>query len=128
MKLCQYANGADRALKSRLTGPENFKFAGCNDGHIFTAPVGSFAANAFGLHDMHGNVQEWTEDCSHPTYQGAPTDGKAWTIGECDLRVLRGGSWWLPPTMLRSAFRLTGSSIFKSYNDQGFRVARTLSP
>ena len=59
-----------------------------------TAPVGSFAANAFGLYDMHGNVWEWVEDCFHDNYEGAPDDGSAWTAdGDCNSRVLRGGSW-----------------------------------
>ena len=57
-------------------------------------PVGSFPSNAFGLHDMHGNVWEWVEDCWHDSYSGAPSDGSAWTTGgDCSKRVLRGGSW-----------------------------------
>src|SRR5689334_17470846 len=61
-----------------------------------TAPVGSFAANGFGLYDMVGNVREWTEDCYHDTYSGAPTDGSAWIEGgNCYDRVVRGGSFLL---------------------------------
>ena len=71
-----------------------------------TAPVGSFGANAWGLHDMHGNVWEWTEDCWHDSYVGAPRDGSAWTVGEnCGQRVLRGGSWNDFPGVLRAAIR-----------------------
>ena len=62
-----------------------------------TAPVGSFAANGFGVHDMHGNVWEWVEDCWNGSYAGAPTDGSAWRSGECEQRVLRGGSWNISP-------------------------------
>ncbi len=58
-----------------------------------TAPVGSFNPNAFGLHDMHGNLWEWVQDCWNGSYQGAPADGSAWTSGDCERRVLRGGSW-----------------------------------
>ena len=65
----------------------------CGDSWDYTAPVGSFAANAFGLHDVHGNVWEWVEDCWNGNYAGAPSDGSAWESGNCDGRVLRGGSW-----------------------------------
>ena len=60
-----------------------------------TAPVGSFSANRWGLHDMHGNVWEWVQDCWNGNYRGAPTDGSAWESGDCSERVLRGGSWRL---------------------------------
>ena len=92
-----------------------------------TAPVGSFAANQFGLYDMVGNVWEWTEDCWHDSYEGAPADGSAWTSGDCNLRVVRGGSWSDDPDFLRSAYRDRDSSVIRS-NDLGFRVARTLTP
>ncbi len=58
-----------------------------------TAPVGAFSPNAFGLHDMHGNVYEWVRDCWNESYSGAPSDGSAWQTGNCSRRVLRGGSW-----------------------------------
>ena len=71
-----------------------------------TVPVGSFPSNSFGLHDVHGNVSEWIEDCVHGNYSGAPSDGTAWPAGgECGKRVLRGGSWDYVPRYLRSAFR-----------------------
>ena len=92
-----------------------------------TAPVGSFPANAFGLHDAHGNVWEWVEDCWNWSYAGAPTDGSAWTGGNCGSRLLRGGSWNNVPRSLRSANRGWSTSGFR-YFDNGFRVARTLSP
>ena len=57
------------------------------------APAGSFSPNAFGLHDMNGNLWEWVEDCYNNSFSGAPTDGSAWLAGNCGSHVLRGGSW-----------------------------------
>jgi formylglycine-generating enzyme required for sulfatase activity len=93
---------------------------------IATQPVGGKAANAFGLHDMHGNVWEWVEDCWHDSYNGAPSDGAAWTTACTDgsRRVLRGGSWELSPQNLRSALRFWNSTDFRDFN-LGFRVGRT---
>src|SRR5262249_449287 len=87
--LCGYANGADLTAKDKNASWA----ASCRDGHVNTAPVGSFKPNPFGLHDMHGNVWEWVEDNWHPHYQGAPTDGSVWQGGDSSLRVQRGGSW-----------------------------------
>ena len=93
-----------------------------------TVPVGSFPANGFGLHDVHGNVWEWVEDCWHGNYGGAPSDGGAWTSGgNCDRRVLRGGSWNDGPRYLRAANRFANWTGYRS-NYIGFRVARTLAP
>ena len=93
-----------------------------------TAPVGSFAPNQFGLYDMHGNVWEWVEDCLHINYEGAPKDGSAWIAqGDCNHRVVRGGSWAGYPVGLRSALRFWYSADDHG-NDLGFRVARTLAP
>ena len=92
-----------------------------------TVPVGSFAANAWGLHDVHGNVWEWVQDCWNGNYQGVPADGSAWLDSICSDRVLRGGSWLSTPRILRSATRDGSSSGFRGY-DSGFRVARTLTP
>ena len=90
--------------------------------------VGSFPANRFGLHDMHGNALEWVEDCWHDDYEGAPEKGEAWTHdGNCDFRVLRGGSWVNPAGYLRSTFR-TGLEIGKRWTHVGFRVARPIAP
>ena len=93
-----------------------------------TAPVGSFAANGFGLHDMAGNVWEWVEDCWHDSYaeEGRPDDGSAWVSGDCSRRVLRGGSWGYHPRFVRSAYRLRLDPVIRS-TYFGFRVARTLS-
>ena len=86
-----------------------------------TAPAGSFAANAWGLHDMLGNVWELVEDRWHENYARAPRDGSAWTSG--GGRVSRGGSWSNGPWGLRSASRIRHNG---GLYDLGFRVARTL--
>jgi formylglycine-generating enzyme required for sulfatase activity len=92
------------------------------------AQVGSFAPNQFGLHDMHGNVWEWVEDCYHDNYNGAPTDGTAWAAGSvCTLRVLRGGSFYDKSPEIRSAHRLWIAPGNRMVH-VGFRVARTLNP
>ena len=79
----------------------------------------------WGVYDVHGNAWEWVEDCAQDTYQGAPTDGSAWTLGECSRRVLRGGAWGA--LYLRSAYRgSTLSGLRGSF--LGFRLARTLNP
>jgi len=72
-----------------------------------TTRVGSFPANAWGLHDMHGNVWEWCADAWHPDYVGAPNDGRPWIDLDAEqaLRLLRGGSWNFIPWGCRSAFR-----------------------
>ena len=92
-----------------------------------TAPVGSFSPNVWGLHDVHGNVLEWVQDCRNDSYAGAPSDGRAWTEGGCSSRVLRGGAWDFESRSLRSAFR-GWSSVDRRNFSFGFRVARTLTP
>jgi formylglycine-generating enzyme required for sulfatase activity len=93
-------------------------------GSMQTAPVGSFEANAWGLHDMHGNAYEWVEDCLHAGYKNAPDDGRAWREengGDCTFRVLRGGSWYFFQDFARSADRLW-TDPFSRINYVGFRV------
>jgi formylglycine-generating enzyme required for sulfatase activity len=92
-----------------------------------TAPVGSFAPNQFGLYDMVGNVWEWIQDCAHPNYNGAPTDGTAWQGADCNGLVIRGGSWNFSPESVRSAMRGWSTEGGRD-NYLGFRVARTLAP
>jgi hypothetical protein len=86
----------------------NYTYKGSAEGEFqaWTVPVGSFMPNAFGLHDMHGNVWEWCHDPWHKSYEGAPIDGSAWEEGgEKGSRVLRGGSWGLRPRDCRAACR-----------------------
>ena len=98
---------------------------GCGSRWGETVPVGSFAANAWGLHDMHGNVSEWVEDCWQDNYWGVPSDGRAWTSGGDCSRVARGGSWNHFPRLLRAANRIRLDAGYRN-DSVGFRVARTL--
>ncbi len=91
-----------------------------------TAPVGSFSPNGFGLYDMVGNARQWTLDCWHDSYKEAPSNGSAWTSGDCGRRLVRGSAWNHNPWDLRVAFRL-GSPLGDRYSTFGFRLARTLN-
>jgi len=91
-----------------------------------THPVGERKANDWGLHDMHGNVWEWVQDCKID-YKDTPRDGSAAKAADGCARVLRGGSWLIGPQFLRSAYRTYGMPDFGNYYF-GVRVARTLSP
>ena len=126
---CRHANGFDRELTARLR-VENVGTgvvpASCSDGYHGVAPVGSFKPNGFGLHDVSGNVWEWTDDCWNESHAGAPADGSARTRGYCVPRVVRGGSWNNPPGLLRSAFRDGIPRQDRGFN-VGFRVARTMN-
>ena len=105
---------------------------GCDSGSKWsgkrTSPVGSFEHNAFGLYDLHGNVWKWVEDCWHRNYEGAPSDGSAWTSG-CDIamHVVRGGSWLYDPRDMRSANRYWEAPSNHDY-DIGFRLVQDLNP
>ncbi|MCH8478767.1 MAG: SUMF1/EgtB/PvdO family nonheme iron enzyme [Wenzhouxiangella sp.] len=90
-------------------------------------PVASFAPNAFGLYDTHGNVSEWVQDCWNDNYAGAPTNGSAWMTGDCSLAVWRSGNYVNFGGVVRSAYR--GSHPRDSrFLNHGFRVARSTSP
>jgi formylglycine-generating enzyme required for sulfatase activity len=121
---CAFANVADKSFKSKY--PDyRWPIHECDDRHVYTAPGATFKANAFGLLDMLGNVWEWTEDCYSDSYKGAPTDGSAWTKGDCGRRVWRGGSWVDGPAGVRSADR-GGDGTGGRGDGVGFRPARTL--
>ena len=134
---CAYANGGDRSFSDMLIGSvENpdavgvattisAYFASCEDWHHYSAPVGSYRPNDFGLHDTIGNVAEWTEDCWNKNYRRAPKDVQAWTAGNCQLRVARGGSYMSQQRQLRSAHRLAVRDTERRVT-MGFRVVRSL--
>lgn len=125
--LCRFGNGGDQSLKKSGWGHEKAPFAPCDDGHLYTAAVGSFLPNQFGLYDMHGNASEWVEDCYSDNYTGAKTDGSASITGDCARRVTRGGAWLTYPVQLRSAARYK-QDVDGRNSIVGFRVARTLTP
>jgi formylglycine-generating enzyme required for sulfatase activity len=121
-RICEYGNSADLSAREARGG---WIESSCKDGFAEMAPVGSLKPNSLNLYDMHGNVWEWVQDCWNGNYQSAPSDGSAWTKGDCSLRVIRGGSWAAEVTGLRSADRgwnrpNAGSTTI------GFRVARSL--
>jgi formylglycine-generating enzyme required for sulfatase activity len=112
-------------------GKDNANCNGCGskwDNRLF-ATVDSFAPNPFGLYGVLGNAWQWTADCWHPNYVGAPQDGSAWAEANCSKRVIRGGSWHNLPVFVRSAARV-GSDRNGSESDYsglaGFRLARDL--
>ncbi|WP_411970017.1 formylglycine-generating enzyme family protein [Paucibacter sp. DJ2R-2] len=130
--LCSAGNVADRGLLVRQQG---WVVAPCNDGQTFTAPVSSYPANAMGLHDLLGNVREWTADCYHSRhgiYTTGPAGGKRLSNTgsarqeNCQRpisRVIKGGSWADEPRNHRPAKRWQAPPQYRD-NDTGFRVAR----
>ena len=108
-------------------GRANCRDDHCADGFPNTAPVGSFRANPWGLHDVHGNVSEWVQDCldNARSYIRAPSDGSAWEYENCGRRMLRGGSWENSPPYVRVASRRGDASDARRHG-LGFRIARTL--
>jgi formylglycine-generating enzyme required for sulfatase activity len=119
---CDYANIADRRVKIKHKSKQIFD---CDDGYPETAPAGRHKPNAFGLHDMLGNVWEWVADCYNAGYAVAPTDGSAWSAGDCSRRIFRGGSWYSNPGDVRLAQRDSDIET-AAFNDLGFRLARSL--
>jgi formylglycine-generating enzyme required for sulfatase activity len=100
-------------------------FAGYADGYWGPAPVARFRPNAYGLHDMAGNVSEWVADCWHDGYRRAPDDGGAWVNPGCRVRTMRGGAWASSPEQTRSAWRAP-ARVDTTNARLGFRVAREL--
>jgi formylglycine-generating enzyme required for sulfatase activity/serine/threonine protein kinase len=118
LRACEYGNiaGAETGLR--------WQHAACGDAAgLETLPVGSLKANAFGLHDVIGNVAEWTLDCMNLSYLDAPADGSAWNRGICSSRMTRGGSWFTGTKDIRLPARFSLKNGDR--NDfTGFRVVR----
>ena len=120
----KYSWGNDIGENRANCWPKNFLFSGdCGESYQYTAPVGSFSTNVWGLHDVHGNVWEWVQDCWNNGYQGAPTDGSVWEGGNCGSRVIRGASWGNPAEDLHSATRYWRDRTSRN-NYVGFRLAQ----
>jgi formylglycine-generating enzyme required for sulfatase activity len=118
---CDWANVADNDLKPHYPKQQVHN---CRDDYLHTAPVGRFRPNAFGLHDIVGNVFEWTLDCWHASFDGAPTDGSAWLEaggGDCAYRTPRGGSWVSGPNWTRAAAQSKDPVDYRSFL-LGFRL------
>lgn len=121
-----FAFGPEEAGLARYAWYEANSSEGDAGGEKGPHPVGTKMPNLFGLYDMHGNVSEWVEDCFQNDYRAAPIDGSAWTSGNCNRRVVRGGSWLDRARALRSASR-DWSIIDKGERDKiGVRVGRSL--
>ena len=122
-----YSGVAITSKQANYDGRYDFRSNVVTSSEIYmarTLEVGSFEANAFGLHDVHGNAGEWTLDCYNSHYDGAPEDGRAWETGNCARRVVRGGSWKDKPLDIRSARRHANVPDERS-SKVGFRVLRT---
>ncbi|GEM_PF-1762432 len=122
--LCLYANVYDEV--GRDINSYGWRNAPCDDGEAKSSKVGQYQASPFGLHDMHGNVWEWVEDCWKSDYRNAPSNGTAYKDDKCEHRVTRGGSWYNIPLGVRSANRYWYMPTYRSFN-LGFRIFRDTS-
>jgi formylglycine-generating enzyme required for sulfatase activity len=110
---CAYMNGVDRTA---LASYPDWNALACSDGALNSAPVGSYRANNFGLHDMIGNVSEWVEDCTTENYDAPPAT-------PCDRRIVRGGAWGSTAPNLRTADRFRQPAGHRD-DSIGIRVVR----
>ena len=123
--LCNKVNIMTTATAQKFGSPDSWSDRlMCNADHSFTQPVGSYDPNPYGLDDMIGNAWEWVSDCFNETFKGAPTDGSAWTTGDCSKRLVTGGAYHSAPYLARAATRGAGLGMDEHVFAAGFRVAR----
>lgn len=123
-RLCKTGNTADRTAQGHYPGWRSV--VDCFDHYVHTAPVGQYRANGFGLYDMYGNVQEWVLDCRNRNFENLPSDGSAWTEGDCRVRTMRGFSWADGPQPYYPDIRFSNRNTFvPAFHSiyTGFRVA-----
>jgi len=121
--LCKYANVMDQLYSETLYSS---RAVPCRDGYFSSAPVGSYLPNNFGLYDMHGNVQEWVEDCYHPYMTFAPAPVFSEQEPACSYRVVRGGNWGGEIYDVRSSARVGMKAGWDEDELTGFRLARDM--
>jgi formylglycine-generating enzyme required for sulfatase activity len=132
-KGCLVANGFDQTMMAAYAGMDTsgykiFDPLSCTDGWLNTAPVGSLAANKFGVYDMIGNVAEWVEDCYSASHEALSESGSPATFqGTCSRRIVKGGSWGTLAHNLRTAERVPYPATHRD-DSIGIRVAKTLRP
>ena len=126
--VCKLANTMSAETVARLGSPKSWMDAlVCSTtSRSFTQPVGSFPPNPWGLNDMIGNVYEYIADCYHPNYDGAPTDGSAWTEPNCPEHMLRGGAFYSTTWLARSAHRGGPVTADAHPTAAGIRVVRDM--
>jgi formylglycine-generating enzyme required for sulfatase activity len=128
-RVCEFANVSDLDKAGKLRQPvDAAQVFSCRDGYVFTAPVGRFKPNPWGLYDLYGNAWEWTEDCFGRSYEGAPADGSARQAPKgqpCAERVMRGGAWHADPFYIRAAKHDFAPPMLRSAR-MGLRLAREL--
>jgi len=116
--------GEQDPLACAADHPFGANYLSCRSASARTGPVGRYPANAFGLHEVHGSVWEWVEDCWNTSYNGAPTDGSPWLTGDCNVRLRRSGAWNdTDASRVRSANRGRNERTLRIANT-GLRVAR----
>jgi formylglycine-generating enzyme required for sulfatase activity len=121
--ICSHANGADQSYDRAHPGDAKVNVS-CDDRYAHTNPGDAFPPNAFGLHDMLGNVWEWIDDCFVGSYLDAPVDAATQIrSGDCGQRIIRGGSWHNYPDALRTPARFALPVTMRSAS-VGFRVVR----